>query len=201
MSANLEPRYGMVIDLRRCVGCHSCTVSCKMENNVPEGAYRSWVVEGDKGIYPNVTRVKLPRLCNQCQDAPCQTVCPVKATHKDEGGVIVVDPDKCIGCRYCIAACPYDARFLNKETGMAEKCDLCIGRIKAGLMPACISNCIAHARIFGDLNHPDSEINRLLAEHPAQALRSDLGTRPSVFYIGLDEAFDSISLNDLERRK
>lgn len=200
MSANSEPHYGMLIDLRRCVGCHSCTVSCKMENDVPEGFYRSWVVEGDKGFYPNVARAKLPRLCNQCQDAPCQTVCPVRATRKDLGGIIIVDHNRCIGCRYCISACPYDARYLNPQTGMAEKCDLCIGRIKAGLMPACISNCISHARIFGDLNNPQSEISRLIAEYPVKTLRSELGTKPSVYYIGLDEAFEGVNFLALKER-
>jgi tetrathionate reductase subunit B len=171
-----------------------------MENAVPEGFYRSWVVEGDKGFYPNVTRAKLPRLCNQCQDAPCQTVCPVRATRKDLGGIIIVDHNRCIGCRYCISACPYDARYLNPQTGMAEKCDLCIGRIKAGLMPACISNCISHARIFGDLNNPQSEISRLIAEYPVKTLRSELGTKPSVYYIGLDEAFEGVNFLALKER-
>lgn len=193
--------YGMVIDLRRCIGCHACTVTCKMENSVPEGFFRSWVVEADKGNYPNVTRVKLPRLCNQCESAPCEHVCPVKATHRDVGGVVVVDAEKCIGCRYCISACPYDARFLDPKKGIAEKCDLCLNRIQAGLMPACVSTCVAHARFFGDLNDAQSEVSQLMAENPSQVLRPDLGTKPSVFYIGLDEALEGVDYAKLVKRR
>ncbi|MGE4271262.1 MAG: 4Fe-4S dicluster domain-containing protein [Desulfitobacterium sp.] len=192
-----KPHYGMVIDLRRCVGCHACTVVCKMENSLPEGYYRSWVVEADKGAYPNVTRVKLPRLCNQCQKAACETVCPTKATHRDEGGVVVVDPKKCIGCRYCISACPYDARYLDPKKGIADKCDFCLDRAKAGLMPACVSTCVSHARYFGDLNDPNSEVNSLLNENSYQVLRTELGTKPSVFYIGLDEALAGVDYANL----
>lgn len=183
-------RYGMVIDLRRCIGCHACTVTCKMENNVPDNFYRSWVLEADKGTYPDVTRIKLPRLCNQCQNAPCMTVCPVHATFRDQdgGGVIRIDAGKCIGCRYCIASCPYSARYLHPAKGVAEKCDLCLDRVKGGLVPACVSTCVSHARFFGDFGDPDSEVSRLVRENGAQTLRPDLGTRPSVYYIGLEEA-------------
>lgn len=196
-----KQHYGMVIDLRRCIGCHACTVVCKMENSLPEGFFRSWVVEADKGKYPDVTRVKLPRLCNQCEKAPCEQVCPVKATHRDEGGVVVIDQDKCIGCRYCISACPYDARYINPKKGTADKCDLCLDRIKGGLMPACVSTCVAHARFFGDLNNPNSEVSKLLSEHSYQVLRPELGTKPSVFYIGLDEALAGVDYANLVTRR
>lgn len=196
-----KPHYGMVIDLRRCVGCHACTVVCKMENSLPEGFFRSWVVEADKGKYPNVTRVKLPRLCNQCEKATCEEVCPVKATHRDEGGVVVIDPKKCIGCRYCISACPYDARYFDPKKGIADKCNFCLDRVKAGLMPACVSTCVAHARFFGDLNDPNSEVSTLLTENPYQSLRPELGTKPSVFYIGLDEALAGVDYTNLMARR
>ena len=196
-----KQHYGMVIDLRRCIGCHACTVVCKMENSLPEGFFRSWVVEADKGKYPDVTRVKLPRLCNQCEKAPCEQVCPVKATHRDEGGVVVIDQDKCIGCRYCISACPFDARYINPKKGTADKCDLCLDRIKGGLMPACVSTCVAHARFFGDLNNPNSEVSKLLSEHSYQVLRPELGTKPSVFYIGLDEALAGVDYANLVTRR
>ena len=196
-----KPHYGMVIDLRLCVGCHACTVACKMENNLPEGFFRSWVVEADKGEYPTVTRVKLPRLCNQCESAPCEQVCPVKATHRDEGGVVVVDSKKCIGCRYCISACPYDARYIHPKKGTADKCNLCLDRVKGGLMPACVSTCIAHARYFGDLNDPMSEVSQLLSENSYQVLRSELGTKPSVFYIGLDGALAGADYANLAKRR
>lgn len=187
MSTN--PRYAMVIDLRKCVGCHACSITCKMENNVPEGHFRSWVVEADVGVYPNVTRAKLPRLCNQCDEAPCATVCPVLATKKNDNGIVTVDKDKCIGCRYCIAACPYDARYLDPETGIADKCDFCFDRVESGLMPTCVSTCIAHSRVFGDLNDPNSEVSKLLSENAVQVLNPEYGTKSKVFYIGLDKVF------------
>ena len=194
--------YGMVIDLRRCVGCHACTVACRMENSVPDDCFRSLVMEADKGSYPEVTRVKLPRLCNQCQDAPCVSVCPVKATFRDEdGGVVKVDPRRCIGCRYCIASCPYHARYLHPAKGIADKCDLCLDRVKAGLMPACVSTCVSHARFFGDLNDPGSEVSRLIRENQAQTLQPELRTRPSVYYIGLTEALANVNLTSLTGRK
>lgn len=195
-----QKKYGMVIDLRKCVGCHACTITCKMENNLPEGYYRSWVVEADKGTYPNVKRAKLPRLCNQCENAPCETVCPVHATKKNDEGVITVDKDICIGCRYCITACPYDARYLDPETGIADKCDFCVDRIENGLVPACVSTCIAHSRVFGDLNDPNSEISQLISKHPTQVLRPDLGTNPKVFYIGLDETLSNTDLQILRNK-
>lgn len=199
--ANLS-RYGMVIDLRRCIGCHACTITCKMENSVPDGCFRSWVMEADKGVYPNVTRVKLPKLCNHCQQAPCVSVCPVKATYRDhESGVVKVDANKCIGCRYCIAACPYSARYLNHKKGVTDKCDLCLDRVRAGLMPSCVSTCVSHARYFGDLNDPDSEVSRLIRENGAQTLQPEQNTKPSVYYIGLEEALANINLASLTERR
>ncbi|HYF79701.1 MAG TPA: 4Fe-4S dicluster domain-containing protein [Symbiobacteriaceae bacterium] len=194
-------RYVMVIDLRKCVTCHACTVVCKAENGVPAGFFRTWVEEADMGIYPNVTRIKLPRLCNHCTNAPCENVCPVKATYKAEGGVVVVDEEKCIGCRYCIAACPYDARYINPETGTADKCTFCLHRVEAGLEPACVSTCISHSRYFGDLNDPESVVSQLLRTNDFQVMRSDLGTAPSVFYIGLNEHMASKNVHVLRGRR
>ena len=195
--------YGMVIDLRRCIGCHACTVACKIENNVPDHCFRSWVVEADKGVYPHVARVKLPRLCNQCRDAPCLEVCPVKATYRDEsaGGIIRIDRKKCVGCKYCIVSCPYNARYFHGSRGVADKCDFCVDRVKAGLLPACVSTCVSHARFFGDLNDPDSEVSRLIREQNAQTLCPDLGTRSSVYYIGLSEAVAQSDLAALKGRR
>ena len=106
-------RYAMVIDLRKCVGCHACTVACKSENNVPLGVNRSWVEELETGKFPNVSRHRLPCLCNHCKNPSCLKVCPVKATYQLEDGTVLVDYKRCIRCKYCIAACPYDARFIN----------------------------------------------------------------------------------------
>lgn len=192
------PHYGMVIDMRRCVGCHACTIACKMENHVSEGFFRSRVVEADKGQYPNVTRVKLPRLCNQCAQASCLAVCPTGATHRDKSSMIVINKDLCIGCGYCVAACPYDMRYVDPLTETADKCDFCLDRVNAGLIPSCVSTCIAHARFFGDLNDPNSTVSKLIQKHKAGVLRPDLGLEPSVYYIGLEEArIDEVLPNDV----
>ncbi len=182
-------RYGMLIDTRRCIGCHACTVACKAEFDVPLGSTRSWVEYVEKGQYPYVSRSFVPRLCNHCNHPPCVDVCPTGATWKrDEDGIVVTDPNICIGCKYCIQACPYDARFLNPITGAADKCDFCLHRVSRGVAPACVETCIGRARIFGDLNDPESEISKLVASNPVQVLRPGQGTEPNVFYIGLDHA-------------
>ncbi len=182
----MPKRYGMVIDLRKCVGCHACTVACKMENDVPQNCFNTWVEEWDCGTYPNVSRAKLPKLCNHCVDAPCVEACPVEATFAIEGGSIVVDEEKCIGCKACVAACPYDARYMTPNN-KAGKCNFCIGRCEAGLMPECVSTCVSHARVFGDLNDPDSEVSKLIATKDFNILKEDLGLDVSVYYIGLKE--------------
>ena len=184
-----KKQYGMLIDARRCYGVHACSVACKAEFNVPLGETRSWVEYIEKGTYPNVTRSFLPRLCNQCSEPNCVSVCPTDATYKrEEDGIVVVDPDICIGCKYCMQACPYDARFLNHDTGAVEKCDFCIHRVSQGLEPACVEACPSRARIFGDLNDPNSEISRTIATNPVTVLRPEKGTKPNVFYIAADHS-------------
>ncbi len=191
LATPVEPkvRYGMLIDTRRCVGCHACSISCRSENEVPLGHHRSWVEYIEKGTFPNVSQNFLPRLCNQCSAPQCVSVCPTGATYKrPEDGIVVVDKDICIGCKYCLLACPYDARFLNPVTGTADKCDFCQHRLAQGLEPACVSTCFNRARIFGDLNDPGSEISRLIATNPVTVLRPEMGTKPNVFYIAADHS-------------
>ncbi len=179
--------YAMVIDTRRCVGCHACSVSCKTENDVPLGVTRSWVEYVEKGDFPNVARHFLPRLCNHCSDPHCVRVCPTGATYKrKEDGIVVVNPDVCIGCKYCIQACPYDARFIDYRTGTADKCDFCVHRVKNGLVPACVNTCQGRARIFGDMNDPTSEVAKLIEKEPVTVLRREMGTKPNVYYIAAD---------------
>ncbi len=192
--AGSKIHYGMVIDTRLCYGCHACSVACKAEFNVPLGETRSWVEYTEKGVFPHLSLGFLPRLCNQCDDPPCVPVCPVGATWKrEEDGIVVIDKDICIGCKYCIQACPYDQRFLNEDTGAAEKCDFCIHRVSQGLEPACVEACPARARIFGNLNDPESEISHLIAENPVTVLRPEQGTEPNVFYIGADHTDERTS--------
>lgn len=178
----------MVVDTRRCTGCMSCQVSCKMENDVPFGVFRSWVKIVQKGEYPNIRQHFLPRLCNHCDDPPCVKVCPTQASYRrDEGGLVLIDDKKCIGCKYCMLACPYDARFTNPVKGTADKCSFCDHLVDKGLEPTCVRSCMGRARIFGDLNDPNSKVSQVLRDNAVTVLKAGLGTAPKVFYIGMDK--------------
>ncbi len=187
--------WGMLVDVRRCIGCQACTVACIQENAVPEGSFRTVVstysVQVTDGDQPAGTYV-LPRLCNHCDEPPCVPVCPVSATFKRDDGMVLVDADRCVGCGYCVQACPYDARFINHDTQKADKCTFCAHRVDAGLLPACVETCVGGARIFGELNDPQGELRRRLDEAGSalKVLKPEQKTAPQVFYIGLDERFE-----------
>ena len=182
----MEHRWATVVDLRRCTGCRACTVACKSENNVPSGVYRTWVRYEEVGTYPDTRPRYMPMFCNHCDNPPCVPVCPVLATYKRADGLVLIDYDQCIGCGYCIQACPYGARHLNPVPRTADKCTLCVQRVDAGQKPACVATCIGDALTVGDLNDPESDVSRLLAKQPVQTLKPEQGTDPMVFYIGLD---------------
>lgn len=189
-------RYGMAIDLRKCMGCNTCSVSCKVENDVPPGVSRSWVKVIEKGTYPNVRRSFLPALCNNCENPICLQNCPVNATWQRDDGIVMIDPHRCIGCKYCIASCPYNVRHVNPIKKIVQKCTFCHHRVDAGLQPACVESCPPGARVFGDLNDPGSEISKLLAENATQVLKPEMGTEPRVFYIAADkDAMDPFAVN------
>jgi tetrathionate reductase subunit B len=141
----------------------------------------------ERGEYPQVQRNFLPLLCNQCDNPPCVDVCPSGATYRREDGIVMQVDEKCIGCKACIQGCPYRVKFVNPETKTAQKCDFCVHRVDQGIVPSCVNTCNARARIFGDLNNPDSEISKVIQENKVQSLRTELGTEPRVFYIGLDQ--------------
>jgi len=185
-AAERPTRYAMVVDTRRCMGCHACSVTCKTSYEVPLGETRSWVEYVEKGDYPNVRRSFLPRLCNQCDEPGCVSVCPTGATYQRTDGIVAVEDAVCIGCKYCMQACPYGMRFINPTTGSAEKCDFCLTRVANGLVPSCVNTCQGRARIFGDLNDPSSEVSRVLATNAVTVLRPEMGTKPMVFYINAD---------------
>ncbi len=176
-------RYGMVIDTRKCVGCMDCVVACKTENEVPEGVSRDWVTYQATGTFPTPHLEIRSERCNHCDRPPCVSCCPTGASHVEEPGhVVLVTPDMCVGCKACLAACPYDARFVHPE-GYADKCTFCIHRVKQGLDPACVSVCPTRCMHFGDLDDPKSEVNRLLASRKWHALLPEAGTKPRVFYL------------------
>lgn len=183
----IKKRLAMVIDLRRCFGCHACSVACKAQYDVPLGVWRSWVITSEKGKYPNVTRQFVPVLCNHCENAPCLKGCPATAIVRDENGIIQQIEERCIGCKYCIQNCPYKMRFSHPVKKVAQKCTFCTERLDQGIEPACVNTCNAKARIFGDLNDPNSEVSKLIAKNPVKALLPEQNTEPKVFYIGLDE--------------
>lgn len=175
-------RYGMMIDTRKCVGCYACRIACQMQNKLPVKVSYIKFYETEKGKFPNVKFEIIPVQCQHCEDAPCATVCPTKATHITKDGVVLVDKDKCIGCKYCMVACPYNARTKDPSTGVIEKCNFCINLVKEGKQPVCVSTCIGGARVFGDLDDPNSDVSIAIAKYNAKPLRSDLGNA-KIYYV------------------
>jgi Fe-S-cluster-containing dehydrogenase component/formate-dependent nitrite reductase membrane component NrfD len=181
-------RYGFVIDQRKCIGCHACTVACKEENQVPLGAFRTWVKYVERGHYPDTRRYFAVLRCNHCDDAPCVTICPTVALYRRHDGIVDFDGDRCIGCKSCMQACPYDALYIDPSTQTAAKCHYCAHRIEVGLEPACVIVCPERAIIAGDLDDPHTPIARLVATEQVQVRKAEQGTKPKVFYLGADAA-------------
>ena len=183
-----EQRLGMAIDLALCIGCNACAVACKMENGVGLGHFNTWVESWDVDRDGDVRRASVPKLCNHCANPACVSVCPTGASYVDADGSVQIDAGKCIGCKYCMAACPYGVRYLVEETGDVHKCTFCHHRSSNGLLPACVGTCVTKARVFGDLNDPDSDVSKLLAEAGGgEVLLADMGMEPSVRYVDLEE--------------
>ncbi|NOZ62877.1 MAG: 4Fe-4S dicluster domain-containing protein [Calditrichaeota bacterium] len=176
-------KYAMVIDTKKCVGCSDCVVACKTENQTPEGFHRDWIVQQTHGTYPNLALEIRSERCNHCENPPCVPVCPTGASHIDKySNITLVYHDKCIGCKACIAACPYDARYVHPD-GYVDKCTFCIHRVKQGKKPACVSVCPTHCMYFGDLEDPTSDVSRLLKARKWKVVAPAAGTKPQVYYL------------------
>ncbi|MCB0569879.1 MAG: polysulfide reductase NrfD [Phaeodactylibacter sp.] len=190
-------RYGFIIDNRKCIGCHACTTACKAEHAVPVGVNRTWVKQVEKGEFPHTRRLFSVMRCNHCTDAPCVEICPVEALFFRDDGIVDFDKNRCIGCKSCMQACPYDALYIDPENHTAAKCNYCAHRIDIGLEPACVNVCPEHAIISGDMDDPNSEISQLLGREQVSVRKAAKGTTPNLFYINGDEA----SLNPVATEK
>lgn len=176
-------KYGFIIDNRKCIGCHACTTACKSEHEVPVGVNRTWVKYIEEGQFPKTSRSFSVMRCNHCTNAPCVEMCPVTALYQREDGIVDFDNSRCIGCKACTQACPYDALYIDPITDTAAKCNYCSHRVDVGLEPACVVVCPEHAIIAGDMNNPNSEISKLLAEQKTTVRKPEKETEPNLFYI------------------
>ena len=182
------PNYGFAIDLRKCIGCHACTIACKAEHQIPIGVNRCWVKTVEKGTFPQTQRFFFPVLCNQCDEAPCVRICPTRALFKRRDGIVDLNGETCIGCRACMVACPYDQLFIDPNTHTAEKCNFCANRVENRLLPACVSVCPTECRIFGDLDDSTSEVARIARREAITVRKPEKGTLPKVIYLAAEEA-------------
>ncbi|MGE5673691.1 MAG: 4Fe-4S dicluster domain-containing protein [Mycobacterium leprae] len=199
----MTKRLGMVIDLTTCLGCQACSAACSVQNETPywDGKFRTTVEDIERGSFPDVTRTFFPHLCMHCEDAPCARVCPTGATFKNADGVVMIDYNKCMGCKACIEACPYGARYVYEKEHVkkakeifgeenqhrvphVDKCNFCYEeRTSQGDLPACAATCPASARVFGDLNDPKSAVAKLVNAGKAKPIGEHFGTKPKLFYI------------------
>lgn len=178
LASEVPSLYALVIDTTKCVGCGACTQACQVRNSLAEGSsYIHIVTQGDPA-QPTF----LPVQCQHCVNPPCADVCPTRATYRTEEGVVLINEKKCVGCKYCDVACPYQARVYDEERGVVDKCGLCLADVQAGKNPACVQACILGARTFGRQDDPSSEVAQLLASGQAQPLHPEFGTQPGVVY-------------------
>jgi Fe-S-cluster-containing dehydrogenase component len=172
----------MAVDTRRCVGCNACVIACKTENAVPDGGFRDWITTEVQGTFPGLSMEIRSERCNHCSEAPCVDACPTGASHIQEGGVVMVNPSKCTGCKACIASCAYGARYVH-PAGYVDKCTFCLHRVKKGQTTACVEVCPTRSLTFGDLNDPDSAVSRLVHTRKAKVVKPETGNEPNVFFL------------------
>jgi len=180
--------YAFLIDNRKCIGCHACSTACKSENEIPLGVNRTWVKYVEKGDFPDTRRYFQVTRCNHCAKPPCVPICPTKAMYRRDDGIVEFDSKLCIGCKACMQACPYDAIYIDPDSGTAAKCHFCAHRTDVGLEPACVVVCPVHAIVAGDMSDRNSEISRLLSAHEVSVRKPDQNTRPKLFYIEAEES-------------
>jgi Fe-S-cluster-containing dehydrogenase component/formate-dependent nitrite reductase membrane component NrfD len=180
-------QYGFVIDNRKCIGCHACTVACKSEHDVALGVNRTWVKYIEKGAYPDTRRLFTVTRCNHCSDAPCVEICPVTSLYIRKDGIVDFDSQRCIGCKACMQACPYDALYIDPQTHTSAKCNYCAHRTERGLEPACVIVCPVQAIVSGDMENPESSIAQLLASQKTTVRKPEKLTKPKLFYVDADE--------------
>jgi len=187
--------YGMAMDLSRCIGCHACSIACKIENGLEVGMnwHRVETIgePGAKvgedlpaGTFPDLSMYWLPIPCMHCINPPCMAVCPASAISKRADGIVLIDKEKCIGCKYCVWACPYEVPQFNPLDGTVEKCTFCAHRVDQGEEPFCVHVCVYGARVFGDINDPHSEVSKLIARKHGRVLLPEQGVEPAVYYLG-----------------
>jgi Fe-S-cluster-containing dehydrogenase component len=179
----MNKRYAMTMDTRRCVACNACVLSCKAENALPDNGFRDWIVQETRGRFPTLTQENRSERCNHCDNPPCVTNCPTGASHVADGGVVLVNYDKCSGCKACVAACPYDARYVHEIEGYIDKCTFCAHRLQRGDGPGCVDICPARALAFGDLADPESEVARQLRQRKYKVLQAERGLKPHMFFL------------------
>ena len=178
-----DKRYALVIDSRKCINCKACVVACRAENQVPLAYSRDWIGEEHRGTWPELMAAFEPEQCHHCENPSCVRVCPTGASHQREDGIVLINEADCIGCRYCMVACPYNARFFREDTGVVEKCTFCVQRVERGEMPACVETCPSKVRTFGDIADPKGKLQELLARREYRVKKPQTGNGPQIYYL------------------
>ena len=187
-----QKRYAFVIEVDRCIDCEACMIACQVENQVPLDKHRNWVKAAPlAGAFPCLAQDYVPGNCMHCENPPCVQVCPTGASYRRTDGLVLIDQTKCIGCKFCIEACPYDARYFDATRQVVDKCSTCVHRLDAGQPPACVETCIGLARHFGDVNDPASDVAKLYATGRAKPFHPETGTGPNIFYISAKSKADA----------